>query len=100
MKHRCGVCGYPGLEHPPRGSDGAASLEICPCCGFQSGYDDDDRGVTPEAWRARWIEGGMAWWSRGTAAPKDWDAAGQLKALEEPRHRSARSAKRARKRVR
>jgi hypothetical protein len=82
MSHRCSVCGYLGLEHPPRGGDGGGSLEICPCCGFQHGFDDDDRSVTPEAWRSEWIKGGLRWWSRGTAAPAGWDATAQLTSLE------------------
>lgn len=82
MSHVCGVCGYPSLEHPPRGTDGGGSLEICPCCGFQHGFDDDDRSITPEAWRAEWVKGGMLWWSRGMSAPKGWDAKTQLAALD------------------
>jgi rubrerythrin len=40
----CPVCGFPDLTEQPRYADGGSSDEICPSCGFQFGYDDDDRG--------------------------------------------------------
>lgn len=81
MNHVCLVCGYPDLEHAPRGREGGGSFEICPCCGYQYGVDDDDRQVTPEAWRAGWVKEGMLWWSRGIAAPEGWDARAQLRTV-------------------
>ncbi len=78
MKYPCPVCGWPELELPPRGEGGEASFEICPCCGFEFGYDDDSEGLTYGQARAQWIAGGMKWWSESRMAPVDWDAAGQL----------------------
>ena len=78
MKHTCPVCGWPELEHPPRSEDGAASFAICPCCRFEPGFDDDSEGLSYEQARARWIAGGMKWWSTSRPAPTGWDAARQL----------------------
>jgi hypothetical protein len=78
--HPCPVCGHDGLAEPPRSRSGAGSLEICVCCGFQFGVDDDDRGIDTATARARWIAGGAKWFSRGTPPPKGWDARRQLAA--------------------
>ncbi len=78
MSHLCPVCGWPELHEPPRSESGGASFEICPCCGFEFGYDDDDRGLTYEEARARWIGGGMPWWSRARPAPPGWSGAAQI----------------------
>ena len=75
----CPVCGYPGLDEPPRDPvEGGASYEICPCCGFQFGFDDDDGDYSYEQWRADWLEAGMPW--RGVErAPRDWHPREQLR---------------------
>ena len=77
----CLVCGFPGLTEPPRAADGGGSYEICPSCGFQFGFDDDDRGITFEEWRRDWIEHGMPWSSRGIPPPTHWNPEAQLKNL-------------------
>ena len=61
MPHTCCVCGYPRLNEPPRSAGGGASYEICPSCGFQFGVSDDDRGITPDQWRAAWKKRGAQW---------------------------------------
>ncbi len=61
--YSCQVCGYPELQYPPRDSDGIASLEICPSCGYQPGYDDDCLGRSTDEARAIWIDSGRKWWS-------------------------------------
>jgi len=82
MSYRCPVCGYPDLEEPPRSpKTGGGSYEICPSCGFQFGVDDDDRGVSDEEWRRRWVAEGMPWSSAGRPQPDDWDPEGQLSSL-------------------
>ena len=78
MKHICPVCGWPELHDPPRNTEGGASFEICPSCGFEFGFDDDAQGLTYEAARAEWIEGGMQWWSASRPCPEGWSAAAQL----------------------
>ncbi|MFN0068210.1 MAG: hypothetical protein ACKVYV_11295 [Limisphaerales bacterium] len=77
-RHRCPVCAFPGLETPPRSGAGGGSYEICPCCGFQFGVTDDDRGITPAAWRVAWVRDGMPWRSKGIPKPRGWDARKQL----------------------
>lgn len=77
-RQRCPVCGFDGLEAPPRGRAGGGSFEICPCCGFQFGVTDDDRGITPAVWRAAWVRNGMPWRSKGIPKPRGWDARKQL----------------------
>lgn len=79
--HTCPVCAYPKLHEMPHAPSGGGSYEICPSCGFQFGVDDDDKGLTYEQARERWVQGGMKWHSHGTAAPKGWDAAAQITIL-------------------
>lgn len=82
MKHICLVCNYDGLFEEPY-ANGIASDEICPCCGFQFGLDDFDRGEDVyEEWRNDWIKNGYRWYSRGRKAPDNWDAIKQLKTFE------------------
>lgn len=78
MSFLCPVCGYPHLEKPPRGEATGGSYEICPSCGFEFGVSDDDKGFTYELWRAKWIEGGMNWYSVLVMPPKNWDPSEQL----------------------
>lgn len=85
-RHSCPVCGYPDLQEAPRSRSGGGSYEICPCCGFQFGVDDDDRGVTPEKHRAQWIQGGMVWFSRSIPPPRGWDPRSQLRRLDLEAH--------------
>jgi hypothetical protein len=79
--HTCPVCGFPKLLEAPHAASGGGSYEICPSCGFQFGVDDDDKGISYETWREKWVKGGMKWHSHGVAVPKDWDAKEQLKVL-------------------
>ena len=72
INHHCPVCGYADLAEPPRNATGGASLEICPSCGFQFGVDDDDKGITHDQHRERWIAEGMPWRSKGKPVPKNW----------------------------
>jgi hypothetical protein len=79
--YRCPVCGYPGLDEPPRTEESGPSYEICPSCGFEFGVTDDDRGIGYEQWRREWIAGGMRWWSR-RPVPAGWDPRAQLRDLQ------------------
>lgn len=58
----CLVCGYKGLEEPPYDELGNSSFEICSCCGFQFGLDDEDRDYSKEelykSYREDWIKDG------------------------------------------
>jgi hypothetical protein len=80
--YTCPICGYPNLEEPPRSPvTGGGSYEICPSCGFEFGVTDDDQGYSYEAWREKWIAGGMSWASVGQAQPKDWNPRETLRQL-------------------
>ncbi len=61
--HLCPVCGFPDLPEPARTAETGGSLEICPSCGFQPGYDDDVRGVSVASARTAWQKAGRPWWS-------------------------------------
>ena len=61
----------------------AEEYRMCcrPSCGFQFGYDDDDRGITFEVWRRDWIKRGMPWSSKGISCIADWNPETQLRNL-------------------
>jgi hypothetical protein len=81
MIYTCPICGNPNLTRRPYNDDDtSASDEICPCCGFQFGYDDHASGRTHAAWRRHWIDSEMPWFSRGRRPPPGWDPAAQLAA--------------------
>lgn len=85
MAYTCPICGFPALERCPHPPQGGASDEICPSCGFQFGYDDDDRGISFEQWRENWIAKGMPWFSAGTKPTNGWSPVTQLSRLQEHR---------------
>jgi uncharacterized Zn finger protein (UPF0148 family) len=76
----CPVCGYPEFEPL---NQGCTSFEICCCCGFQSGYEYNERSTSQdfEKLRKMWIEKHKkGWWSKATKPPKEWSAEQQMKA--------------------
>jgi len=81
-RNMCLVCGYDGLHAPPFDENGVSNQEICPCCGFQFGYDDTRRGVLYEDARKRWVAVGMPWFSQSVNKPRFWDAAIQLRRVD------------------
>ena len=78
MNNICPVCGYPELVDPAYDQDGGGSLEICPSCGYQFGYTDDDRHITHAQWRGKWIEKGMKWDKGRSTPPLNWNPKKQL----------------------
>lgn len=76
--YTCKVCGFDGLEWPQYLDNDEPNFVICDCCGFQSGYDDDDQGLTFEQYRKKWIERGAPW-VNPAKKPPDWDLLSQLK---------------------
>lgn len=81
MTYTCPICGNPNLtDRPYNDDDTSVSDEICPCCGFQFGYDDRASGRTHTAWRRHWIDNKMPWFSHGRRPPPGWDLATQLAA--------------------
>ncbi len=77
----CPVCGCEELKKPPRSETTGGSYEICPHCGFQFGYDDEDQGISDEEWRRRWTAKGMPWFARTRLPPPGWDPLEQLRRL-------------------
>jgi hypothetical protein len=82
MSFICPVCGFPGLKEEPHPKTGGASDEICPSCFFQFGFDDDDRGISYEDWRAQWVRDGMPWRGKALLVPRKWDPQKQLENLK------------------
>jgi len=67
MTYTCPVCGYDQMDDVAYYKNGDASFELCSCCGFQFGVDDDveiedgiflSRSETHELYRSNWIEEG------------------------------------------
>lgn len=69
-EHTCPVCGYQGLELPPR------DYSICASCGTEFGFDD--RVISHRALRLAWIRRGCPWFDIGEAHPANWDPFQQL----------------------
>lgn len=67
MTYICPVCGFDGLDEPAYNEFSDPSFEICSCCRFQFGDDDDveieagvfmQREETHTNYREVWIESG------------------------------------------
>ncbi|MDL5376810.1 hypothetical protein ACNOIU_15290 [Exiguobacterium mexicanum] len=67
MTYICPVCGFDGLDEPAYNEFNDPSFEICLCCRFQFGDDDDveieeglfmQREETHTNYREAWIESG------------------------------------------
>lgn len=71
----------PGLtERPYFSDDNDVSLEFSPCCRFEFGWHDHDRGYTHKMWRQHWIDSGMLWSHLLILEPPGWDPGAQLEA--------------------
>lgn len=94
----CPCCGYEGLDCPayqnlgpppwPRDVKppysvhfGPASYDVCACCGFEFGFDDEPGGdVTPitiDKYLDDWIRRGCAWFT-SSSRPDNWNLDEQL----------------------
>lgn len=94
----CPCCGWSGLTAPayerigsppwaPHGKPpyeskyGMPSYEVCDCCGFEFGNDDNPGTGTPvtfDEYLREWIENGCKW-TDGSKMPKGWNLDAQLK---------------------
>jgi hypothetical protein len=74
----CPICGYDKLDEKPYDNDGNPSYEICPCCGFEFGFDDESEGKSFEGYREEWLHNGVEWFDL-KLKPKDWNLKTQLK---------------------
>lgn len=96
----CPVCGYahlaqrpyakmrsfpPGetLEPPYSTFLGEPSYEVCACCGFEFGNDDEPgtghAGASFAEYRTRWMKDGAQWFNPALK-PAGWDVHHQLRA--------------------
>ena len=95
----CPCCGYEGLDHrpyqrlsgPPVSADarppyeayfGMPSYEVCACCGFEFGNDDNPGTAAPVSFRSylnEWVADGAEWFSPDKQ-PADWSLHHQLRA--------------------
>ncbi|MEW4368480.1 hypothetical protein [Paenibacillus kandeliae] len=80
--NRCAVCGHDGLEEA-QWENTIPSYEICVCCGFQAGFDDDAASYprTLEQYRNSWLSHGAVFFSV-KKKPEDWDLKKQLATIE------------------
>jgi hypothetical protein len=97
-KNVCAACGFDQLRAPQRSRSGGASHEICPSCGFESGYTDDDQGITPQDWGKQWIAAGSKWFSKGIPQPKARTATKKKPTKKAAKKTPTKSAKKSAKR--
>ncbi|MFC1645955.1 hypothetical protein ACFL2Y_02120 [Candidatus Omnitrophota bacterium] len=79
-RHICHVCGFDGLKEPPYNKANEPSYEICPCCGFEFGFDSQQSKNKEEdykSYRDEWFKNGAKWFIL-QAKPKDWQLYKQL----------------------
>lgn len=76
--YTCTICGYKGLEMESYGKD-YPSGEVCSCCGFQFG-EDDDKGISHDGWRESWIKKDCPFWYIPDC-PENWNVEKQLKEI-------------------
>ncbi len=77
----CVVCGYDGMEYPQWDEKGYPTYTVCDCCGFESGFHDDNLEMTLEEYRCEWIEEGVNWFNRRAEKPMNWNLREQLKRI-------------------
>ncbi|WP_082472327.1 hypothetical protein [Paenibacillus bovis] len=79
MNNICLVCGYDQLEEPQYVEE-VPSYEICSCCGFEAGFDDDAASYpqTIPEYRASWLKHDAPWFML-KEKPANWDLKEQLK---------------------
>lgn len=71
--HMCPVCGFWGLKEAPY-DHGSPSFEICPCCGFEFGFEEKEDMAR---FRDDWIRKGTPWFTPALK-PAEWDLKKQL----------------------
>jgi len=79
-RYICPVCGFDGLKDPPYNKSNEPSYEICPCCGFEFGFNGTDNQIAFTDFRQRWISSGAHWFMQ-KLKPKEWDLKKQLNNL-------------------
>ena len=84
MSNTCPVCGFDGLKEPPYDDHGFPSYIICPCCGYEYGYDDNNLNLSFETYRHKWITAGANWFIP-CEKPTNWNLQEQLNNLQHKR---------------
>lgn len=77
----CPICGYDRLPEPPRDEHGCPTYVICPCCGFEFGFDDDSEGHTYSTYRQHWIDRGFPFFN-AKKRPANWNIRTMKRQLE------------------
>ena len=80
-KYMCPVCGFDSLAEPAFDEHGLPSYEVCPCCGFEFGFDSSNEPAAFARYRNKWLESGAVWFI-SRMKPKAWDKLKQLKNLD------------------
>lgn len=104
QKFNCPVCGYPKLDlrpyknipdnpypltvQPPYSAAwGVGSYEVCGCCGFEFGFDDDPGGPSPGTsfsdYLKEWFMSGQQWFD-SKIKPENFDLIRQMEAARIP----------------
>jgi len=101
VRYYCPACGYPGLASPAYARIGPPpwfhpgpppyerwygdpTYQVCTCCGFEPGNDDDSwpgtvRPLSFEQYLCEWIRSGGDWLDV-SLKPEGWDLTQQLRA--------------------
>jgi rubredoxin len=103
-KYFCPACGYPELEAPPyknmkghpyplvvvppyENAWGPASYDVCSCCGYEFGFDDNPGGDSPGTpftdYLKEWFNDGQKWFEPDKK-PAQFDIVKQLEAAQIP----------------
>ena len=77
QKHLCPICGFDGLKEEPFSKKNEPSFEICPCCGFEFGFNGENNVASFNAYRKQWISEGAGWFMK-ELEPKNWNYKKQL----------------------
>lgn len=100
-KFICPVCGYDKLDSSPYEQNidfpldtslqppysqhfGEPSYDVCSCCGFEFGNDDEPGASSPSTFRnylIEWIKEGQSWFETNKK-PDQWSLAKQIKNIE------------------
>lgn len=68
----CPICGFGPFSEPYKtNQEIRESFDICPCCGCEYGYDDN------EAHYKKWSNSGFSWFN-AKFKPEGWDIESQL----------------------
>jgi len=77
-KYICSVCGFDDLEESPYEKNDLPSYEICPCCGFEPGFNSgQNKEETYKIYRDQWVQSGAQWFI-ADKKPKHWSLNKQL----------------------